>query len=856
MKTTMVLFAACTAVLASAQADSSATAQILGKLVPRELGPTTMGGRVMDLAVYEKEPRVFYIGYAAGGVYKTTNAGTTFAPIFDKNPYIAVGGLAVSQSNPDVLWVGTGEPSSRNSTLWGGGVYKTEDGGKTWKYMGLEDSRHISKVVVNPKNEKIVMVGALGPLWGPGGERGLYRTEDGGATWKKTLDTGDTAGVIDLVLDPKNPNVALCASWERMRWAYDFVSRGKGSALWKTTDAGKTWRKITKGLPEMELGRIGLSVHLKNPKIWFATVQADQGKSGIYKSTDGGESWEQVNTLNPRPFYFSCIRVDPNDPDRVYVLGVGLHLSTDGGKTFRQMNTPLHSDHHAGWINPTDSNHLLIGNDGGVGQSRDKGATWQIHDNMAVGQFYAVAFDYRKPYWVYGGLQDNGSWAGPTQTRHGAVAAFHWEFVAGGDGFHMQVDPTDWRTAYAESQGGAAQRVDQETGQVRSIRPTPQRVGGEPEGTRYRFNWSTPIVLSPHSPTTVYIGGNKLFKSVDRGDNWRAISPDLTTNDPEKQKPPRGDQQTGAENHCTIITIGESPSKAGVIWVGTDDGLVHVTQDDGANWENVTANVPGVPKNTWVSRVRPSKFQTGRCYVSFDGHRNGDPKPYLYVTEDFGKTWKAIMEGLPNASVYVVTEGTRNADFLMVGTEIGMYVSLDRGASWTKFETGEWPNVRTDDIVIHPRELDAVIATHGRSIWTINVSALEALTAAEREKDVVLVAPQDILDLGRIPSRWFPSGEEFGAVNTQPGTQIFYWLKSKAEGGVKVLVKNSAGQTMGTLDGTGEAGLNRVDFRPPRNRMAGTGDYTVVLQVGGKEYTTPLRMEKAYLTPQSNNGRD
>lgn len=856
MRTFIVSLAAVAAVFSSAQGEPGDVGQMLGQLVPRELGPTTMGGRVMDIAVYEKDPRHFYIGYAAGGVYKTSSAGTVFKPIFQKNEYISVGALAVSQSNPDVLWVGTGEPSSRNSTLWGGGLYKTEDGGNNWKKYGLEESRHISKIVINPKNEKIVLVGALGPLWATGGERGLYRTEDGGETWKKTLDTGDKAGIIDLVLDPKNPNVALCSTWERQRWAYDFVSRGKGSGLWKTTDSGKTWKQITKGLPDMELGRIGLSVHAKNPKIWYATVQAEQGKSGIYKSTDGGDSWSQVNTLNPRPFYFSCIRVDPNDPDRVYVLGVGVHLSTDGGKAFRQMNTPLHSDHHAGWINPQDSNHVLIGNDGGVGQSRDMGSNWQVFDNMAVGQFYAVAFDYRKPYWVYGGLQDNGSWGGPTQTRQGAIGSFHWEFVAGGDGFHMQVDPTDWRIAYAESQGGAAQRVDQETGQGRSIRPTPQRVANESETTRYRFNWSTPIVLSPHNPRTVYIGANKLFKSVDRGDTWRVISPDLTTDNPDKQKPPQGDQQTGAENHCTIITIGESPVRPGVIWVGTDDGLLHVTQNDGADWENVISYVPDVPRHTWVSRVRPSNFQPGRCYVSFDGHRNGDKNPYIYVTEDFGKTWKAITNGLPNASVYVVTEGTKNADFLMAGTEIGMYFSIDRGENWVRFEAGDWPNVRTDDIVIHPRELDAVIGTHGRSIWTVNVSALEALTAAEREKDVVLVTPQDILDLGRVPGRWFPSGEEFGATNTQPGTQIFYWLKAKTSESVKVVVKNAAGQTMGTLNGSGEAGLNRVDFRPPRGRMSGTGDYVVVLQVGDKEYTAPLKMEKAYLTPQSNNGNE
>jgi photosystem II stability/assembly factor-like uncharacterized protein len=833
--------------------SESALPQMLGQLVPRELGPSTMGGRVMDIAVYEPEPRIFYVGFASGGVFKTTSAGTRMAPVFDKQPHLSVGSVAVSQKDPNVVWVGTGEPSSRNSTSWGGGVFKSEDGGASWTNVGLEGTRHIGKLAIHPKDDKIVLVGALGPLWAEGGERGIFRTDDGGKTWKQTLDTGTKAGIIDLVFDPKNPNNVLAASWERRRWAYDFVSRGPGSALWKSTDGGKSWRKVTKGLPEMELGRIGLSVHKGNPKVWIAMVQADRGKSGVYRSEDGGESWTQVNTLNPRPFYFSCPRIDPVDPNRVYVLGVNVHLSTDGGKTFRTLNTPLHSDHHAGWINPADNKHILFGNDGGVGQTRDQGATWSVIDNMAVGQFYGVAFDYRKPYWVYGGLQDNGSWAGPTQTRQGYVGSWHWEFVQGGDGFHMQVDPSDWRIAYAESQGGGASRVNQQTGESRSIRPNPARLG-EPEGTRYRFNWSTPIVLSPHNPKTVYIGGNKLFKSVDMGDNWRAISPDLTTNDPDKQKPPRGDQQTGAENHCTIITVGESPAQAGLIWVGTDDGLVHVTTNDGAEWKDVTGNVPGLPRFTWVSRVRPSRHAASRCYATFDGHRNGDTTPYVYVTDDNGATWKSIAAGLPNASVYVVTEGVRNPDLLLVGTEVGMFVSIDRGASWSRLTAGAWPNVRTDDIAIHPRELDAVVGTHGRSIWTINISALEALTAAEREKDVVLVEPQAVYDLGRVPGGWFASGEDFGAPNTQPSTRIFYWLKSGGPEGLKVVVQDAAGREIASLDAPNKPGLNAVDFRAPRNRVRGTQDLSVVLKVGDTEHRTRLRVEQAYLGSDSEQG--
>ncbi|MBS1715905.1 MAG: hypothetical protein JST30_16375 [Armatimonadetes bacterium] len=823
------------AVAAFSMARAQDLAQMLGALEPREIGPTTMGGRVSDVAVFEKEPRIFYVGTASGGVWKTENGGTNMVPVFDKQPVLSIGAVAVNPQDPEDVWVGTGEPSSRNSTCYGDGLYHSTDGGKTWTLVGFQEARHFSKIVVSPDDPKTVYVAALGNLWGPNPERGLYKTKDGGKTWKKVIDMGPKTGVIDLVVNYKNPKVLLAATWERVRLPYNFYSRSAGNAIYRSTDGGERWTKVTKGMPAGDLGRIGLSMMRSNPKICVATIDAKEG-GGFFRSEDEGQSWKRMGGNNDRPFYFSRPQQDPTDEKRCYTGATSLRYSDDKGATFRDFNSQIHPDHHAIWINPSDNQHMIVGNDGGVVQTRDRGKTWQFLGTMRIGQFYAVDVDMRKPYWIYGGAQDNGCWGGPSQTRSGGVSFYHWTTIGGGDGFYVEADPEDYRTVYSESQGGGIQRVNMETGEGRGIRPSPNRLG-EPTGTRYRFNWNSPILISPHNHTTLYFGGNKLFKSVDRGDNWKAVSPDLTTNDAEKLKPVVGDSiNSGAETHCTIITVSESPVKQGVLWVGTDDGLVQTSKDDGVTWTDVTANIPGVPKGTWVSRVNASRFKDGRCYVTFDGHRGNDYAAYVFVTEDFGATWTRIA-GIPDgASCYAFTEGVRNEDLLFVGTEYGVFASIDRGVSWTKYTTGAFPNVRTDDFVIHPRELDLVIATHGRSFWTVPVGPLEQLTKANREKDVYLCEPQAVYGLGRqIEGGYTPFGE-FTSPNTQPGTTVYYWLKAETKEKVKVVIQDAGGRDLASLDGQGAAGLNSVRWRPRGRGLTNrTGDVSAVLRIGDKD---------------------
>lgn len=837
--------------------------QILGAIEPRELGPTTMGGRVTSLAVFEKDPRIFYVGTASGGVWKTENAGQSMTPITDKLPTLSIGAVAVNPRDPNDVWVGTGEATSRNSTCIGEGLYHSTDGGKNWTLVGFKDTRQFARIAIDPSNPNNILIAALGNLWGPNAERGLYKSSDGGKTWKKVIDKGPKVGVIDVVYNPKNPKVVLAATWERLRVPYNFYSRSTENGIYRSTDGGEKWTKITKGVPEGELGRIGLSCMVSNPKVWAATIDAAK-EGGTYRSEDEGQSWTKMGATNDRPFYFSLPVQDPLDENRVYHAATDMKFSDDKGKTFKGMpGMNVHPDFHAVWINPTDNKHMLVGNDGGVAQSRDRGATWEFMGTMRIGQFYAVAVDMRKPYWVYGGAQDNGSWGGPTQTRNGGVAYHHWINVGGGDGFYVEVDPEDWQTIYSESQGGAVARINVETGATRGIRPSPQAVG-EPAGTRYRFNWCTPVYVSPHNHATIFVGGNKLFKSVNRGDKWKAISPDLSTNDPEKQKPVLGDQiQSGAEVHCTIITISESPVKQGVLWVGTDDGLIQVSQDDGVTWKEVGSNLPGAPKGTWVSRVEASHFKEGRCYVTLDGHRTNDYQPHVYMTDDFGATWTEL-KGIPdNNPCYVIKEGLRNEDLLFVGTEFGLFVSLDRGATWNKYTTGTFPNVRIDDVEIHPRELDLAIATHGRSFWTVNVSALEQLTKANRDKDTFLCDPQAVYNIGRLSGDGYTSFGEYRARNTQPGTTVYYWLKAATTEKVTVLIVDAKGNEVAKLDGKNSAGLNSVPWSPRGGRRGGaqstpqSTDYSVVLKIGDKEVgRTSVRAEYLVGSSSSDDGED
>jgi photosystem II stability/assembly factor-like uncharacterized protein len=872
----------------------------LTNLRARNVGPTNMGGRCVDLAVYNKEPRIFYLATASGGLWKTENGGTTLNPVFFRESSVSIGACAVSQDDPNLVWVGSGESTGRNSAAWGDGIYKSTDGGKTWANMGLKETMHISRILIDPKNPNTVYAGALGRTWGYSPERGVYKTTDGGKTWKQILSVDDKTGVADMAMNPKNPNEILCAMWQHIRKPYDFASGGPSGGIYRTTDGGKSWHKAMKGLPnawpklegmgdrdmrnlanyfsipitadskaadllpsvkaKMEgsqypVGRIGLSYYMKDPKIVLATVEfnafitegagaaprgGNMNGGGTYMSKDGGESWERTSSTNPRPFYFSRPVIDPNDSNRQYLGAVSLHV-TDDAKSFRTARANVHADIHQIWVNPNDSNHLILACDGGLYQSRDKAVTWVHHNNMAIGQFYAVAFDMRKPYWVYGGLQDNGTWGQPTQNSRGVTSWFDTVGLGGGDGFHVASDPNDWRWFYSESQGGALGRFDLKTGAQRGIRP---------RGTGLRFNWSTPFILSPHNSATIYVGANKLFKSVNRGDAWNAISPDLTTNDPSKQAAGKNSvspENTGAEAHCTIITISESPKKQGLIYVGTDDGQVQVTQNDGVAWENITKNIPDLPANTWCSRVLASKYEEGRVYATFDGHRSNDFKPYVYVSEDFGKTWAKLNAGLPDFdSVYVVCEGERNSDLLFLGSECSLRVSMDRGKTWSRFTSNGWPTVAVHDLVIHPREGDLVIATHGRSIYTMDINGLEAMTSENRDKDVVLTKPQNVYLLGMSGGTGWDGDGVFSIPNTQPGTLFQYFLKKDAGGDVKVTVSSADGTRTQDVTGPGKPGLSSVRWDGRiQGRRVDPGDYRVSMTVGGKEYTTSVHVEDA-----------
>lgn len=823
---------------------------VVAELKPRAIGPSAMSGRISCLAVYEADPRIFYVGSASGGLWRTDNGGFTVTPVFEKEATISLGAVAVSSTNPDVVWVGTGEQTSRNSVAWGDGVYRSRDGGKTWTNVGLKSSRHIGSLWIDPKDDRHVVVGALGPLWSEGGERGLYETKDDGKTWRQILKPESQAGVIDFDVDPANPKHWLVSLWNRRRWAYDFVSGGPGSVMMRTRDAGRTWQRVTTGIPATTLGRIGVDFDRNDPKRVLATIEykplpsenrkPEQGvvkskAGGTFLSLDGGGSWKKISDFNPRPFYFSTPRFDLLDKNHIWILGDAIYESKDLGKKVTEFDNPAHPDWHAWWQDPKNPNLIIAGNDGGLVVSRDGTKTWQHCEGLPVGQFYAVAFDTRRPYRVLGGLQDNQCWIQPTQTWDGGPNYGSSVNLGGGDGFFVAADPDDPNIVYSESQGGAAARTDLKTGRSKSIRP---RLGSE----KLRFNWSSPFILSPHNSETLYFGGNRLFKSVDRGDNWRVISPDLTTNDPEKQKVGQKSvtpEDTGAERHCTITTISESPLKPGMLYVGTDDGKVQASKDDGATWTDLTGKFPGLPAATWCSRVTASKHAENRAYATFDGHRNGDLAQYLYVTEDGGATWTRLTEGLGgDDSLYVIREGEKNPDLLYLGSEMALRVSLDRGKSWGRV-TGGFPTVAVHDVVVHPKEMDLVIGTHGRSIWTLDVSGLEAITGPERAKGVVLAKPQDVLMLGKVESGNWGGTTPWQAPNTQPGTRIQYWLGADAKE-VELTVSDIAGNSTPIRTATKKAGLNVVPFNGRVGGRLAAGSYKVTLKVDGKEFVTVL----------------
>jgi photosystem II stability/assembly factor-like uncharacterized protein len=688
----------------------------------RSIGPSGMSGRVTAIDAIETNPNTIYIGSASGGLWKTESGGMEWTPLFDKEAVASIGALNIYQANPDIIWVGTGEGNPRNSLNSGYGVYRSIDGGKTWELKGLEKTRNIHRIIIDPTNPDIVYVGAIGSPWGPHPERGVYKTTDGGETWKQILFTNDLSGVGDMVMDPVNPNKLIVAMWEHQRWPWFLKSGGQGSGLYITWNGGKNWKKLTEkeGLPKGEIGRIGLTIPKCNNKRIYALIECS--KNALYRSDDGGQTWIKMTDQNVsnRPFYYHEIHADPMDPDRVYNLFSGISKSEDGGATFESMSTrSLHPDHHAWYINPLNNNFLIDGNDGGLGISQDRGVTWRFVTNLPLGQFYHINWDLEFPYNVYGGLQDNGSWYGPGNvTQRGGIQYYHWQTVMGGDGFDMMADSSDNRFGYAMSQGGSVGRFDRQTGDTKDIQPI------HPDGKKLRFNWNSAIAHDPFQKTTIYFGSQFLHKSTDRGDNWVLISPDLTTNDSTKLKQNKTGgltyDITGAETHCTIIAISPSPIQKDEIWTGTDDGNLQLSRDGGATWTNLTPGIKGAPKNAWIPQIHVSNHNPGEAFVVMNNYRQNDFGSYLFHTKNYGKTWSRMIDD-SKVSGYCLSiiQDPVEPKLIFLGTEYGLYVSIDYGLTWSKWTRG-YPTVSTMDMKIHPRENDLIIATFGRSVYIID----------------------------------------------------------------------------------------------------------------------------------------
>jgi photosystem II stability/assembly factor-like uncharacterized protein len=969
----------------------------------RCIGPANMSGRITALAVYEADPTTYWVATASGGLLKTTNNGVTFEHQFDREATVSIGDACVAPSNRDIVWVGTGENNPRNSVSYGDGVYKSTDGGKTWKNMGLKKSFQIGRILIHPTNPEIVYVGALGRLYGPNEERGLFKTTNGGETWERVLFVNDKTGVIDLRMHPADPDTLLVATYDRQRDGFDGNEParryGETSGMYRTTDGGKTFTRITKGLPTCKVGRIGLDWYRKDPNVVFAIVESEkigtgpaaaagtaapgyfgsqgedagEGKGalltdvteggpadkagllagdivvafgntaiksytdlttavrahkandkvpvkvlrgkdnkemeitlgqrpaggpgggggaggdptrpfgaalagqqenvqdkqgpdgfeygGVYKSTDGGASWERLNSVNPRPMYFSQVRVDPSDDKYLYVCGISMYRSDNGGKTFRpDAGRSVHADQHALWIDPKDGRHMIVGCDGGFYATYDRTLNWDHLNHLAIGQFYHVAIDTRRDYYVYGGLQDNGTWGGPSRTHTGTGPINEdWINIAGGDGFRCQVDPNDPDQVYATMQHGAMVRRHLKTGDFGMIRPRPE------PGKQLRWNWNTPFILSHHNSKIFYCAANYVFRSLDRGNDSRVISPELTTT-----------------KEGSATALAESPKNPNVLYAGTDDGNLWLTRDGGKEWQNLTKNV-GLPGPLWVASIEASRFEEGRAYVAFDGHRSDDDEPHVYVTEDFGKTWKSLRANLPWGSTRVLREDVGNPDLLFLGTEFAAWASLDRGHSWTKINNN-LPTVAVHEFAIHPTSGEVVIATHGRSLWVADISALRQLTAKARAADVFLCQPTPAIRWRTEPSHG-RTNRRFVGENPPAGAAIWYALAQKPEK-VSLKIVDIEGQTVRELPASSSVGLHKVDWnlsraqamrpqgqpappmqpgqpaegdQPRRQGRQGRpggfgppvapGTYRIVLTVDGKEHQQSIRVEPDPVAP-------
>ena len=756
----------------------------------RSVGPALISGRVVSIAVNRHDKSQYFIGVASGGVWRTDNDGTTWQPVFEHEGSYSIGTVVIDPNHPNVVWVGTGENNSQRSVSYGDGVYRSEDGGKTWKNMGLKKSEHIARIVIDPRDSNVVYVAAQGPLWGPGGDRGLYKTTDGGKTWNAVLSFSENTGVTDVALDPSNPDVLFAASYQRRRHFFTLINGGPEAAIYKSTDAGKTWNKLKGGLPTLDLGRIGLAISPVNPNIVYASIEAGEKKGGIYRSVDSGANWEKRNDYDPGPMYYATLFADPKREDRLYATGVIMQYSDDGGKTVHPLPiSHVHVDFHVLWVDPDDVKHMLIGNDGGLYTTRDAGANWRWMSNLPTGQFYDVAVDNSKPfYYIYGGTQDNYSLGGPSRTRDtSGINNQDWFVTQGGDGFRSLVDPEDPNTVYAEAQNGDLIRFNRATGERFGIQPHE----GKDEAPE-RWNWDSPFIISPHSHTRLYFGGNRVFRTDDRGNTWKEVSGDLTRHLDRDAIPVEGkiwgpdSVNKGASTafYGNISVLAESPLKEGVLYAGTDDGLIQVTEDGGEHWRRIE-NLPGVPANAYVSRIVASRFDDKVVYVAFENHQNADFKPYVLRSPDRGKTWTSIAANLPeNGPVWALAEDSVNRDLLFLGNEYGMWFSLDTGKKWIQLKGG-LPVIAVRDAVIQPRESDLVLATFGRSFYVLDdITPLRNLNRETLQQEADLFPVRDSLlyiQSSRIGGRnqGFLGETFYVAPNPPYGAVFTYYLKDK-----------------------------------------------------------------------------
>jgi photosystem II stability/assembly factor-like uncharacterized protein len=856
--------AACAAVRVAHAEDFPIDSDALGNLQARPIGPATTSGRVAAIDAVQGEKLVMWVGAASGGVWKSMDGGITFKPTFDKHIQ-SIGAITIDPANPDVVWVGSGESWVRNSVSVGDGVYKTTDGGDNWQQMGLPDSERIARIQIDPKKHDTVYMCATGHAWNSNAERGVFRTTDGGKSWQKVLYVDENTGCADLEIDPHDPSTLWASMWQYRRTPWSFSSGGPGGGLYKTTDGGAHWKQVRTGLPDGHLGRIALAAAKNKAGMIYAYVESK--RTGVFRSTDGGEHWAEMNTgpsLAARPFYFGRLVVDPNNENRIYKPSLFLSVSEDGGKTFSQAGGSFHGDVHAVWINPRNSAQVWIGTDGGVYGSTDRANHWRFVGGLPLSQFYHVSVDDEIPYNVYGGLQDNGSWMAPSR-RPGGIGNRHWQNVGFGDGFWTFPDPKDKDVVYSEYQGGKLLRVNKKTLETKSIEPFAR--AGE---AKYRFNWNTPIHLSPTRAGTMYVGAQYLLRSNDRGDTWTRISPDLTTNDPAKLKQEESGglsvDNSSAENHCTIFSISESPKNANVIWAGTDDGNLQVTKDGGKTWANVVANVPGLPKNTWVSRIEASRFDAAGALATFDGHAMGDMKTYVYRTGDYGKTWQSLATPNLRGYAHVIKEDTINRDLLFLGTERGLWITLDAGRHWAEFKgggDGKFPPVPVRDVVVHPRTGDLVIATHGRGIWILDdITPLRKLTPAVLAQDFAFLESRPSVLAIPAEEQGFEGDEGFGGESPPEAAVFTYYMKKRhIFGDLTVEILDKSGKVLSTAPGGKRKGLNRVTWGmrlpPPKLPPAATevqsmysflgprvpdGTYTVRVKKGDKTYTTSLKI--------------